>query len=134
MRNDTGEFLRSSFAPIEIGEDGFTWWTYAGGKINNTLKIVFKNEGCNMVLSSNEWIRIEKKGFSLEDFTSILSKMKGSGYFSEARFLDALIVHVPNYRHSKFQSCLPEAYQKFLIAQEVLDVEDTVEFLKWVSG
>lgn len=37
MRKDTGEFLKSSFAPMEIGEEGLTCWTYAGGKINNTI-------------------------------------------------------------------------------------------------
>lgn len=44
LRADRGAFLARSFAPAEADEKGITWWTYAGGYVNNTVRYAFRVE------------------------------------------------------------------------------------------
>lgn len=133
-RKETGEFLKSSFAPLEIGSDGITWWTYAGGKINTTLKILFKMETNGEVISSNESIRIEKQGMKLEEFLETLNLFKTTDYFQREDVLRKVQNLVPNFRLSKFQPCLSSNFQKKILAEYILDIKGTQKFLEFVGG
>lgn len=128
-REDWQPFLASSFAPIEYDENGFIWWTWAGGNINNTLRIVLMMELDVSVQASNEYIKVKKENLKLEDYDQIIEKISNPLYWEEPETLSFLYSNVPNYHLSKFQPYLPEELKVQLVADTIYDIEGTVRFL-----
>ncbi|MBN2874022.1 MAG: hypothetical protein JXM71_02915, partial [Spirochaetales bacterium] len=125
-----------SFAPIEQDEKGILWHTWAGGRVNNTLRYAFKVElgtigvGSGIeVQATNETVRIVGESASWNDFCQILEKMEAPGYWHKPELLDAIIAMLPDWRLSKFQPYLPENQRRQLVADQVLDLEGVEGFL-----
>jgi len=56
---DDFTFLNGTFAPVHIEEQSVYWWTHAGGRVNNTLKEVFKLILGADVTTNNFYLKIK---------------------------------------------------------------------------
>ncbi|MBF0234082.1 MAG: DEAD/DEAH box helicase [Desulfamplus sp.] len=132
MREDQQALLSSRYAPIEYDEKGFIWWTWAGGNINNTLRIIFQIELNADVQVGNEYVRVKTKNHPLifKECLETIKKISDPHYWDNPELLGAIYAMVPNYHLSKFQPYLPEVLQLRLIAGIILDVEGTLAFLR----
>jgi ATP-dependent Lhr-like helicase len=130
MRNDQREFLSSSFAPIAYDEKSITWWTWAGGNINNTLRTIFNMELNTESQASNEYIKVKNDVNTAKRITDTITNISEPSYWDNPDLLKKIQSLVPNYHLSKFQPYLPEPLQLKLIADMIFDVDGTVIFLK----
>jgi len=105
------------------------WWTFAGGRVNHTLKYGFEvGEGWKVV-ADNFHLRIEGAAVTHESVERAISKLSASTFWNEPAMRNAILARLPGYRLSKFQDCLPEKFALEVIETYLLDVGGTVRWL-----
>jgi ATP-dependent Lhr-like helicase len=115
-------FLRDEEAPLLEGQDGITWWTFAGGGANVLLARVLEAELGGQCVSRNQSITLKgEAGKSIARVRQVLEAMRAEGRPTEE---DALrhAEGVGRSRVSKFQPCLPERLMRELLVAGTLDV------------
>lgn len=130
-RDDLGELLRRSGAAVQIEPGVARWWTFAGGRINHTLKYGFEIKEGWKVVADNFLLRIEGNGIGHETVGAAIGKMGNPGFWTEPTFRRSLLGRLPNYRLSKFQDCLPEMFALETVERYLLDVEGA---MGWLTG
>lgn len=127
-RRDLGELLRRKLA-IQSDEDCIRWWTFAGGKINHTLKHALEWRQGWKVVADNLQIRIGGVGVSDVAVREAIRDIAGAGFWQSRETAQALLARVPEYRLSKFQDALPEAMALEMIGAYLLDLEGAQSFV-----
>ena len=130
-RADLGDLLRRSGAAVQIEPSVARWWSFAGGRINHTLKYGFEIKEGWKVVADNFLLRIEGDGIGHEAVGAAIGKMSEPGFWSEPGFRRSLLGRLPNYRLSKFQDCLPEMFALETVERYLLDVDGAVG---WLGG
>jgi ATP-dependent Lhr-like helicase len=128
-REDLGPLLRRSSPPMFDG-DALTWWTFAGGRINQTLKYAIEHAAGWRAVPDNFALRIEGDGLGFDAMDALLGKLRGDGFWGDAALRAALVARVPPYRLSKFQRALPDAAQVEMLGAYLLDFAGTGTFLR----
>jgi ATP-dependent Lhr-like helicase len=128
-RGDLGELLRRPGAAVQIEPGVARWWTFAGGRINHTLKYGFEIKDGWKVVADNFLLRIEGDGIGHETVGAAIGRMSVPAFWTEETFRRSLLGRLPNYRLSKFQDCLPETFALETVERYLLDVEGTVGWL-----
>ncbi len=117
-RADFGALLRSR-EPMQSDGDAVHWWTFAGGRINQTLKYALDWKGGWKVVPDNFSLRIQGDGLSVNAVRAVIDGVSWSD--SETR--RALLARVPEYRLSKFQRVLPDKWQVEMVGAYLLDFD-----------
>ncbi len=128
-RADLGELLRREGRAIQLDGAVARWWTFAGGRINHTLKYGFEITAGWKVIADNFQLRIEGDGVGHEEVRAAIAHMSDAAFWSEPDTRRAVLARLPGYRLSKFQDALPEKYALEVIERYLLDVEGTVGWL-----
>jgi ATP-dependent helicase Lhr and Lhr-like helicase len=111
------------FPCIEWDEDGMaTWWTYAGGRINHTLKYGIQAGHDWQVRVDNFKLRIEGKSLGIGTLSRTVDRVLSAGFWQEQTTRNYLMNNMPNYRFSKFQQVLPEEYAFEVVQSYLLDI------------
>lgn len=108
-REDLGETLRRPIA-LQNDEGQLRWWTFAGGKINQTLKHALEWSKDWKVVADNFALRISGAGVSDGAVRAAAVEMAGTEFWERPETARALLARLPAYRLSKFQDALPEAF------------------------
>lgn len=123
-------FLGDHFAPLYEDDKQLHWWTFAGGRVNNTLKYTLQHLlGCQ-VIANNYEIKVKLEECGEVALRSCLKEMVHASFWQNPKLLKALALLLPEHRLSKFQDCLPLELQAQLLAHEFLDVPGTIHFLE----
>lgn len=130
-RNDLGALLQRSTLPIQIDGDSARWWTFAGGRINHTLKYGLEVTEGWKVVADNFQLRVEGDGVSYDAIRAASARMASPDFWGAPDMRRAVLGRLPGYRLSKFQDCLPESFALEVIETYLLDVEGTV---RWLEG
>ncbi len=130
-RADLGDLLRRSGHAVQIDGSVARWWTFAGGRINHTLKYGFEVTEGWKVVADNFQLRIEGDGVGHESVRAAIGKMASAEFWGSPDVRRAVLARLPGYRLSKFQDCLPEVFALEVIENYLLDVAGTVT---WLGG
>ncbi len=130
-RADLGDLLRRSKTALQVEPGIARWWTFAGGRINHTLKYGFEIAAGWKVVADNILLRIEGDGIGHETVGEVIARMSASTFWTAETFRKSLLARLPNYRLSKFQDCLPEMLALETVERYLLDVEGAVG---WLGG
>lgn len=130
-RGDLGDLLRRSGHAVQIDGGVARWWTFAGGRINHTLKYGFEVVEGWKVVADNFQLRIEGDGVGHETVGKAIAKMTSADFWNSPDVRRAVLARLPGYRLSKFQDCLPERFALEVIENYLLDVAGTVT---WLGG
>lgn len=128
-RLDLGDLLRRSGRALQVEPGAARWWTFAGGRINHTLKYGLEIREGWKVVADNFMLRVEGDGLGHETLGAAIGSMTEPGFWTEPAFRRALLGRLPNYRLSKFQDCLPERFALENIERHLLDVDGAVGWL-----
>jgi ATP-dependent helicase Lhr and Lhr-like helicase len=127
-RGDLGELLRRSGDALQFDGDTVTWWTFAGGRINQTLKYAIERQGRWKVMPDNFAVKIHGDGVSVDAVSAILNELRGPGFWEDPDNRRALLSLVPEYRLSKFQRVLPDRWQVEMVGAYLLDFDNAKAF------
>jgi ATP-dependent helicase Lhr and Lhr-like helicase len=127
-REELGDTLRR---PLALQDDDglLCWWTFAGGKINHTLKYALEVSQNWKVVADNFELRISGPGVSDGAVHAAAAEMAGAAFWEEPDTRRALLAKLPAYRLSKFQEALPEEFAVEMVGNYLLDIPATRAFL-----
>ena len=124
-----GILLRQVGHAIFPGEKSLTWWTFAGGRINQTLKYALVELTGWRIISDNLRLRFEGDDVSYAALTRAIAGLADPAFWTDVDLWLRIVAHIPPYRFSKFQPALPPRYQQELVGRYLLDLEGTRRFV-----
>jgi len=127
-RDDLGDLLRRQGSAVQLDGGIARWWTFAGGRINHTLKYGFEVAEGWKVVADNFQLRIDGDGITHESVRRVIDRMSSLAFWDEPEMRRAILARLPGYRLSKFQDCLPEKLALEVIENYLLDVAGTVRW------
>ena len=131
-REAMDEILVSEVGGVEFDPDEIRWWTFAGGRINATLRYALESLGNGWkVIPDNFLIKVRGDGLSKHRFDEALKKLRTPDLWKNDEIWQAVATPLPEYRLSKFQALMPPWVEREVIAQYLLDVEGAAE---WVAA
>jgi ATP-dependent Lhr-like helicase len=130
QRGDLGELLRRGGPAIQLDEGQARWWTFAGGRVNHTIKYGIEVAEGWKVVADNFLVRIEGDGVTHETVRAAVRRIAGGEFWEAAETRRAILARLPGYRLSKFQDCLPEGFALEVVANYLLDVGRTMQWLQ----
>jgi ATP-dependent Lhr-like helicase len=124
-RAELGPSLRNTNFLIQLDDRKAHVWTFAGGRINHTLKYVFALLGGWKVVADNFQLRIEGDSVTHQALFEIIDRMREERFWSDRSVWGPILADLPEYRLSKFQKALPQEFSEEMVARYLLDVEGT---------
>ncbi|WP_437300230.1 DEAD/DEAH box helicase [Sorangium sp. So ce426] len=128
-RADLGDLLRRAGHAVQTDGSVARWWTFAGGRVNHTLKYGFEVAEGWKVVADNFQLRIEGDGIGHESVRGTIGRMSSSAFWDAPELRQAVLARLPGYRLSKFQDCLPERFALEVVESFLLDIAGTVRWL-----
>ena len=117
---------------LEVTSEEANWWTFAGGRINSTLKHALNSLGHDWkVVSDNYAVRIRAKGLEPHAVQEALDALSEPDFWENASLWGEIATELPNYRLTKFQDVLPPWVEREMVATFLLDLEGA---WRWLGG
>jgi len=116
---------------IFVGHDEIRWWTYAGGRINGTLRYAIEALGTEWkIVPDNYGLTIRGEGLTAHAFGAILDQIEDPEIWENEALWQNVAEMLPNYRLTKFQPLMPPWVEREVIAGHLLDVAGA---WRWLS-
>lgn len=128
MREEFVHLLALNDTPVERGAGELTWWTFAGGRINATLRLLLQEQYGWKVSADNLKLRLEGDGLIGGGFDEARVRLSKPEFWRNEIPWREILRALPDYRLSKFQQILPEWAQRELVAEFLLDLESAGAF------
>jgi len=128
-REDLGPLLRRGVAAMQFDGDTLMWWTFAGGRINQTLKYALEWKQGWKVVPDNFALKVQGDGLRFEPMERAVDAMRFAAFWSAEETARSLLARAPEYRLSKFQRALPDRWQLEMIGAYLMDLVGTERFL-----
>ena len=128
-RGDLGELLKKNADSLQQDEKGIMWWTFAGGRINHTLKYAIEWQKSWKVVADNFSLRITGNGVSIRKVEYVIETLRSEGFWDAQETRKSLLAKVPEYRLSKFQQALPPRFEIEMVGDYLLDFEGSKRFV-----
>jgi ATP-dependent Lhr-like helicase len=115
---------------VEAGE--IRWWTYAGGRINTTLRHALEALGTDWkIVPDNFGLTIRAEDLTAHAFHEKLDALLEPEMWSNEALWREIAETLPSYRLSKFQPLMPPWVEREVVASYLLDVAGA---WRWLSG
>jgi ATP-dependent Lhr-like helicase len=134
--NERRDEVRRVLAPgrggVEIVDGEIRWWTFAGGRINSTLRHALRALGGDWQVTPDNFV-IRLRGGNLNDhaFMAAREQLTEPGFWDNESFWQQVAQALPIYRLSKFQPLMPPWIEREVLSCYLLDVAGAQ---RWVSG
>ncbi|MBU6162247.1 MAG: DEAD/DEAH box helicase [Myxococcales bacterium] len=130
-RTNMAEVLESAQGGIEYTDGEIRWWTFAGGRINATLRHALTAINADWkVIPDNFLIKVRAENVGEREFTAALKKLADPQFWENESLWAEIASNLPSYRLSKFQPLMPPWVEREVMAGYLLDVEGA---RRWVS-
>lgn len=130
-RETHSKTLRPNGSGVEYDGGELRWWTFAGGRINQTLRYALEAIGPKWkVIPDNYMIKIRGE-LDGEHLREAQETMQDPEFWANQTMWQRIGASLPNYRLSKFQPLMPPWVEREMVADYLLDVDGA---WRWVSG
>jgi ATP-dependent Lhr-like helicase len=128
-------FLKPVCGGIQAVEDEFLWWTFAGGRINSTLRYALSAIGRDWSITPDNY-HLKVRGQSLDEhrFLSVLTELSHREFWENERLWEEVAHSLPSYRLSKFQPLMPTWVEREMLAAYLLDVPGAQRWASSANG
>lgn len=131
-RTSMREAVDSQRGSIEYDDEEVRWWTFAGGRINATLRYAIEAAGGDWkVIPDNFLVKIRGEDLNEHRFKEVLAKLKKQEFWENDQLWSEVAESLPSYRLSKFQPLMPSWVEREVVASYLLDVGGA---WRWLSG
>jgi ATP-dependent Lhr-like helicase len=108
---------------IEQVDGEILWWTFAGGKINATLRHALEAVGGDWkIVPDNFVVKVRGEHLDLRSFQEAVAKLRAPGFWEDQKLWAEVARELPGYRLSKFQALMPEWVEREVLGAYLLDV------------
>lgn len=135
LRTDLRDILTSDQGGAEELEGAVQWWTFAGGKVNATLRhaitALAKEHEVDKVVADNFAIKVRHPDITLARFSEIKERLYDPSVWDNEKLWAEVAEELPSYRLSKFQPMMPPWVEREVVSRYLLDVPGAK---RWVLG
>ena len=125
-----GPVLRGNQGDLEIIDGEYRWWTFAGGRINSTLRYALAAvAGDWRVSTDNFTVRVRGDTLNGESFDAAMERLRQEDLWQDEELWTGIAAGLPGYRLSKFQPLMPPWVEREVINRYLLDVACTWRWL-----
>lgn len=124
LRESYAGVLDGETAPLEDQPDGIVWHTFAGGAVNRLISAGLEQKSGKRWVAGNLSVRC--KDMAATEARQAVSELAGLDW---ERVAAMAARGMARGMVSKFQPCLPEAAEDRLLAERLLDLAGTLQFL-----
>ncbi len=115
---------------LEIDDGEIRWWTFAGGRINSTLRYgLWAILSDANIIADNFLIRVRGDSLKLEQIEAAIVQLKDRSHWEDERRFRHILGSLPGYRLSKFQPLMPLWVEAEVVGAYLLDIKATVCWL-----
>src|SRR5690606_30673553 len=123
QREEIGTVVEPVIGGVEVVADEIRWWTFAGGRINSTLRYALLALGSDWkVTPDNYAIKLRGDGLSRARFSQIIDQLRDIELWENEQLWCEVAESLPTYRLSKFQPLMPPWVEREVVASYLLDV------------
>ena len=131
-RDEMRRFLQPGCGGIQAVDQEFRWWTFAGGRINSTLRYAMASVGGNwQIIPDNYQVTVRGDDMDENAFLAALQRLTAQDLWDNQPFWDQVARSLPSYRLSKFQPLMPSWVEREVVAAYLLDV---LGASRWLSN
>lgn len=124
QRETLGPCLEPGIGGMEQGDDEVRWWTFAGGRINATLRQALQAVNADwQIVADNSLLRVRGERIDQRDVRMALTRIQSDGFWENESLWAEVAETLPGYRLSKFQPLMPPWVAREVVAKYLLDVE-----------
>lgn len=110
-------------AGIEARDGELRWWTFAGGKINATLRYGLEAVGGDWKITTDNFlVKAKGEGITAERFQDAIERLSTPEVWDDTKLWKDVAECLPNYRLSKFQDLMPDWVEQEVVANYLLSV------------
>jgi ATP-dependent Lhr-like helicase len=129
---DTAAMLVERGNSVEVNSEEVRWWTFAGGRLNSTLRYALQATGVQGKVSfDNLMLRIHGEGVRRSSFLKAVGRLEEKDFWEDDDVWSRVASSFPNYRLSKFQKLMPPWVEREVVGSYLLDVRGAWE---WLTG
>jgi ATP-dependent Lhr-like helicase len=130
QRARLGPLLDAGNGGVEVTEDEVRWWTFAGGRINATLRYALEIVGGDcQVIPDNFLVKVRAEDLDRSRFDDLVLQIREPDFWHDSRLWARVTGSLPGYRLSKFQSLMPPWVEREVLSRHLLDVRGAWEWL-----
>lgn len=108
---------------IDYIDNEIHWHTFAGGRINSTLRYALGSIGGDWkILPDNFRIRVTADNLAPAEFNLALEQIRQPDFWENDDLWQQIADGLPNYRLSKFQPLMPDWVQREMVGDFLLEV------------
>lgn len=129
-RGELGELLSTQADALVLEDKHVAWWTFAGGRINHTLKYALETAQGVKVVADNFCLKVSGNKAFGDSVRNAIEEFRSEGYWQDLENRKKWLAKVPEYRLSKFQQALPPRFEVEMVGDYLLDFEGTEAFVR----
>lgn len=131
-REQMRELARAERGGISMEDGELHWWTFAGGRINGTLRYALEAvTGDWKIVPDNFVIKVRGESLTVQRFLEVIRRISEYEFWEDAQLWREVAGFLPNYRLSKFQPLMPPWVEREVVAGYLMDVAGA---WRWLSG
>lgn len=112
---------RASHTDVEVDDGELRWWTFAGGRINATLRYALEAVGGDWkVVADNFCLKVRGETIDTRRFAEARARL--DDVWEDERLWTGVAASLPSYRLSKFQPLMPDWVEREVLSRYLLDV------------
>jgi ATP-dependent Lhr-like helicase len=130
-RGKVGRFLDAERGGIDGDTHELRWWTFAGGRINSTLRyaLAFLEPDWTFI-PDNFAIRIRGESPTSAWLEDAIRRIAQESFWLNEELLVSISESLPNYRLTKFQPLMPDWVEREILQNHLLDIQNSIQVLR----
>ncbi len=134
-REDVRERIGDGRDRVRIEDGELRWWTFAGGKINATLRYAIEGlEPSWKAIPDNFLIKMRGADLTAKRWEVLRERLRAASLWHDEAFWDGIAALLPSYRLSKFQPLMPDWVEREVVAGYLLDLPGAAEWVQTQSS
>ncbi len=122
-RNEMRGILEPRHGGIEDVDSEIRWWTFAGGRINSTLRHALSALNGEWTVIPDNWVlKVRGSNLTLAHFMAVRDQLRNDACWEDEQLWRTIADALPSYRLSKFQPLMPPWVEREVVANYLLDV------------
>ncbi|MBI1948540.1 MAG: DEAD/DEAH box helicase [Deltaproteobacteria bacterium] len=130
-RDSYGGGLRPRRGGVEFHGDEIRWWTFAGGRVNSTLRYALQALHPDWRVIPDNFVVKIRGNYKQDDFHEAVRRLADLDFWEDEDMWRAVATSLPNYRLSKFQPLVPPWVEREMLAEYLIDVAGA---WRWVAS
>ncbi|MFV1968214.1 MAG: DEAD/DEAH box helicase [Pirellulaceae bacterium] len=133
-RHDLSLLVEPEVGGINASGNEVTWRTFAGGRINSTLRYALGALEPNWTITPDNFsVRVRDDSLTEAHFRSVVRQLNSTDFWLDESLWQQIRTALPGYRLSKFQPLMPQWVEQEVLFDYLLDRKGTAAWVRNVA-